>query len=168
MTPEDSDVARLVRQVCRLFDLDEAKLGDEFFPAHLSIALIDAIFTPRIRYCQQVVPVIRRYCVRFNLCRVCPDRTKLPPVDEQETLTDLIDHYKALGPGGFQNEIVRSRYCSPRNHNIEVRERKAGSDRIARNRDRKRSRMHNKKMTIRSSACSDVYLESRTEPSTCS
>ena len=34
-------------------------------------------------------------------------------MDEQETLTDLIEHYKALGPGGFQQEIVRSRYRSP-------------------------------------------------------
>ena len=95
-----------------MFDLDDGKLGDEFFPAYLSIALIDAIFTSRIRYCQQVVPIIDRYCARFNLRRVCPDRMKLPPVDEQEMLTDLIHHYKVLGPGGFQKEIVRSRYCS--------------------------------------------------------
>ena len=102
-----------MRQVRRLINLKDAKLSDEFFPAHLSVALIDALFTPRLRYCAQVVPIIKRYCVRFNLLRVRADRIKLPPVDEQETLTDLINHYKALGPGGFQEEIVRSCYRSP-------------------------------------------------------
>lgn len=34
-------------------------------------------------------------------------------MDDQETLTDLIDHYEVLGPGGMQEAVVRSRYCSP-------------------------------------------------------
>ena len=113
MTPGDSDVGRIVNHVRRLINLRNAKLSDEFFPAHLSIALIDALFTPQLRYYTHVVPIIERYCGRFNLRRSRSDRTRLPPVDEQETLTDLIDHYKALGPGGFQEEIVRSRYRSP-------------------------------------------------------
>ena len=113
MVSGDSDVGRLVRQVRRLINLKDAELSDEFFPAHLSIALIDALFTPQLRYYRQVVPIIARYCTRFNVRRVRSDRKKLPPVDEQETLTNLIDHYKTLGPGGFQDEIVRSRYLSP-------------------------------------------------------
>ncbi len=113
MATFDSDVRRLLDQVCRQIDLEGAELGDEFYPGHLSIALIDAFFTPRLRYYRQVVPIIERYCVRFSLRRFRPDRTKLPPVDEQETLTDLIDHCNALGPGGFQDEIVRARYVSP-------------------------------------------------------
>ncbi len=113
MTTGDSDVLRVLNHVRRLIDLKDAELSDEFFPAHLSIALIDALFTPQLRYYTHVVPIIKRYCTRFNLRRVRSDRTRLPPMDKQETLTDLIDHYKALGPGGFQEEIVRSRYRSP-------------------------------------------------------
>ena len=113
ITQGDSDVGRLVDQVCRLINLNDAELSDEFFPAHLSIALIDAIFTPQLRYYSHVVPIIERYCERFNLHRIRPDRTQLPPVDDQETLADLLDHYKALGSGGFQEEIVRARYRSP-------------------------------------------------------
>ena len=96
----------------RVVDLHDAELGDEFFPAHLSIALIDAVFTPQLRY-KEVVPIIERYCHHFKLCRVRTDRQSLPPVDEQETLTNLIDHYEELGPGGMQEEIFKSRYCSP-------------------------------------------------------
>ena len=113
ITQGDSDVGRLVDQVCRLINLKDAKLSDEFFPAHLSIALIDAIFTPQLRYYSHVVPILERYCERFNLDRIRPDRTQLPPVDDQESLTDLLDHYKALGPGGFQEEIVRAGYRAP-------------------------------------------------------
>lgn len=113
MKSTDTDVGRLVSQVRRRINLKDAELSDEFFPAHLTVALIDALFTPQLRYYTHVVPIIERYCARFNLRRVRPERTSLPPVDEQETLTDLIDHYKAMGSSGFQEEIVRSRYCSP-------------------------------------------------------
>ena len=108
----NSDVARLVRWVQDRINLANAELGDEFFPAHMSIALIDAIFTPQLRYYRQVVPIIERYCARFKLRRIRQDRTKLPHVDDQETVTDLIDHYGALGPGGLQ-EVLGPRYCSP-------------------------------------------------------
>ena len=113
MKSTDTDVGRLVSEVRRLINLKDAELSDEFFPAHLTVALIDALFTPQLRYYTHVVPIIERYCARFNLRRVRPDRRSLPPVNEQETLTDLIDHYKAMGSQGFQEEIVRSRYCSP-------------------------------------------------------
>ena len=132
----DSDVGRLVHQVRRLINLNDAKLGDEFFPAHLSVALIDALFTPQLRYCRQVVPIIERYCARFNLRRVRPDRARLPPVDEQETLKDLIEHYEVLGPGGFQAEIVRSRYRSPGTRILKSETVKARGGRTAGNRDR--------------------------------
>lgn len=113
MASSDSDVGRLLHEVRRLINLQNAELSDEFFPAHLSVALIDAIFTPQLRYYTQVVPIIERYCARFDLLRVRPDRGGVPPVNEQETLTDLIDHYEDLGPNGFQDEIVRSRFRSP-------------------------------------------------------
>ena len=111
--PSESNIGRLVHQVCSQINIRDAELGDEFFPAHLPIALIDALLTPQLRYYQQVVPIVERYCAYFNLRRVRLDRTKLPLVDEQETLSDLISHYKVLGTDGFQDVIVQSRYCSP-------------------------------------------------------
>ena len=115
MASELSDIERLAFQVRRVIDLNDAKLSDEFYPAHLTIALIDAVFTPQLRYYRDVVPIIERYCDHFRLNRMRqgPNRAKLPPVDEQETLTDLIAHFNVLGPDGFQEQIVRSRYRSP-------------------------------------------------------
>lgn len=130
--PEDPDVAAVVREVRCAIDLDNAELGDEFFPAHVSIALLDAIFTPQLRYNKAVVPIIERYCRRFQLRRVRQDRTKLPPVDEQETLTDLLDHYKKLGPDGMQKEVIRSRFCSPGTKVLKSKNVKLAADKLRR------------------------------------
>ena len=110
---KESQVEQLVERLRSLNIVGVSELGDEFFPAHVSVALIDAMLTPQLRYYQQVVPIIERYCARFNLSRVRPDRTKIPPETEQETLSDLIRHFETMGTNGFQDEIIRSRYVSP-------------------------------------------------------
>ena len=110
---EGSGVKRVVDEVHCSIDVERARLGDEFFPAHVSIALIDAVFTPQIRYYEQVVPVIERYCRRFGLRRARTDRSRLPRVEDQESLSDLIDHYRVLGLEWMQEVVVRARYRSP-------------------------------------------------------
>ena len=108
--PESGAIARKVR---RLFDLHSLNLGDEFYPAHLSVALIDAIFTPRLRYEKQVVPIIERYCQHFGLSRIRPDQKRLPSTAEQETLRDLVNHYLEYGIARMKNEVFIARYRSP-------------------------------------------------------
>ncbi len=88
-------------------------MGDEFFPAHLSVALIDAVFNPRLRYKTMVVPIVERYCRRFVLRRTRIDRKNLPPVEEQETLRDLVGHYKEYGQEYMREEVFAARYRSP-------------------------------------------------------
>ena len=105
--------AAVVRKVRRLIDLDSAELGAEFFPAHLSVALIDAILTARLRYEAQVVPLVDRYCRFFGLRRLRTDRSRLPLPRDQETLQDLINHYETYGVRGMEEEIFGARYRSP-------------------------------------------------------
>ncbi len=103
------DVRRVEHRVRSLIDLNGVELGEEFFPAHLSVALIDAIFTANRKYAL-VVPIVERYCQRFSLNRVRRDKTTLPPVGDQETLSDLIGHYEALGLDELQEAIFRVRW----------------------------------------------------------
>ena len=110
---QGAEVSQVANAARRSVDIDSAELGPEFFPAHLSVALLDAMFSVQLNYDQRVVPIVKSYCNRFNLRRVRADRTCVPPIDEQETLTDLIDHYETLGSDGMQKEVVKSRYCSP-------------------------------------------------------
>ncbi len=107
------EVQQVVELVDRSINLDGAELSDEFFPTHLSIALIDAIFNPQLKYEEQVRPIIERYCCHFGLRWFRVDRQNLPSVGEQETLTDLINHYEKYGMVRMMNEVFRARYCSP-------------------------------------------------------
>ena len=102
---------RVVSAVGRLIDLREAELSNEFFPAHLTVALIDAVFNPQLRY-DRVVPIVERYCDHFGLSRLREKGSGPPPMDRQESLSDLIGHYEDLGLDGMQR-VFQSRYCSP-------------------------------------------------------
>ena len=110
---EAREVQAVVDEVRRRIDLEIAELGDEFFPAHLSVALINAVLTPQLQYYEQVIPVIERYCRSFGVRRVRRDQSRLPPVEEQETTNDLIQHYLVLGIDGMQRLVFRTQYRSP-------------------------------------------------------
>ena len=117
MTPAESARARKVRQVrgavCRSFALDDVDLPDEFFPAHLSVALVDAVFRFRPGSEEQPSAPAERYCRRFGVARRRSDPWYLPEADEQEKLEDLISHYEQLGVDAMANEVFRSRSCFP-------------------------------------------------------
>ena len=91
------EVDRLIRFVGRLLSLDVHQLPDEFFPAHLSVALIDAVFRSHDEQDDEAVQAAVRYCRASCIARVRADRWELPPVEEQETLADLLRRFD--GPG---------------------------------------------------------------------
>ena len=109
---EGSEVWQVVREVRRVVDLDDAELGDEFFrlicPSHLSTPSSPLASLQRTSGTdhRKVLPSLQTLPSQSG-------SAKPPPVDEQETLTNLIDHYEELGPSGMQEQIVKSRYCSP-------------------------------------------------------
>ncbi len=47
---KNPEVRQIVSAVGRTINLHGAELSEEFFPAHLTVALIDAVFNPQIRY----------------------------------------------------------------------------------------------------------------------
>ena len=108
---KNPEVRQVVAAVRRSIDLDGAELSKEFFPAHLTVALIDAVFNPQLQY-DRVVPIVERYCHRFGLSRLRNKGSGLPPIDRQESLSDLIGRYEDLGPDGMQR-VFQARYCSP-------------------------------------------------------
>ena len=87
------EVDRLIRLVGRLISLDVHQLPDKFFPAHLSVALIDAVFRSHDEQDDEAVQAADRYCRASCIARVRADRWELPPVEEQETLADLLRRF---------------------------------------------------------------------------
>ena len=65
-TRQMEQVVHAVRH--RIVDVHRA-LPEAFRPAHLSVALIDAVFNPRLHYASVVVPIVERYCCHFGLVR---------------------------------------------------------------------------------------------------
>lgn len=65
-TAGNRDVDRVVRETRRRKGLDNARLSDEFIPAHRAVALIDVVFSHQHHYYKQVVPITERHCWRFG------------------------------------------------------------------------------------------------------
>lgn len=107
------EVRQVVDAVCRSMPLDRSKLAAEFFPAHLPVALIDAIFRSRLQHGERPAPVAERYCRHFGIARRRTDRRSLPRIDEQESLGDLIRRVDELGVEEFASGVLRSRHRFP-------------------------------------------------------
>ena len=114
MSGTDSlELRQVVAAVSRSLPLDGAELPDEFFPAHLPVALIDAMCRSRLRPGERPAPIAERYCRRFGIARLRADRWEPPPVDEQETLGHLLRRYDELGADRIASEVFRSRHRFP-------------------------------------------------------
>ena len=112
-----SATALKVRQVLdavgRSIPLETVELPDEFFPAHLTVALVDLVFRFGLGNGEQPPPIAARYCRRFGLAQVRTDLWALPRRGEQETLGTLLRRYRECGLDRMANEVFRSRCCFP-------------------------------------------------------
>ena len=116
-SPAASAPALKVRQVLdavgRSIPLEAVELPDEFFPAHLTVALVDLVFRFGLGNGDQPPPIAARYCRRFGLAQVRTDLWALPRRGEQETVGTLLRRYREFGVDGMANEVFRSRCCFP-------------------------------------------------------
>ena len=108
-----SEIDQVIDAVVRSIPLETLDLTEEFFPAHLSIAVVDAVFRTDYRNGTPSDPAAERYCRYFGLSRTRPDRWNPPPANEQEPLGELIRRYDELGPDAMANDVFRARRYSP-------------------------------------------------------
>ena len=107
------EIRQVTDAICRSIALHRATLTDEFFPAHLSVALFDAVFRSRLRNGERPAPIAVRYCRHFEIARTQADRWEPPPADDQETLGDLIRRYDELGLDRIASKVLQSRHRFP-------------------------------------------------------
>ena len=108
MSEDVHEIDRLMTAIGRSIPLRNVELPDEFFPAHLSVALIDSVFRSRGRHDDSVVSATRRYCNRFKVPRTRADRWQPPPAEEQEALATLIRRYGEFGADWMTDEVFRN------------------------------------------------------------
>ena len=99
--------------VGRSIPLEAIDLPDEFYPAHLSVALVNLVFRIGLGAGDQPPPVAEHYCRRFGLAQVRSFRRTLPRTCEQETLETLVRRYREFGLDRMANEVFGSRCCFP-------------------------------------------------------
>jgi hypothetical protein len=102
----EREVSQLVvacRETLKLND----PLGDEYSYAHLSLCVLDAVYSIGVRY-ESTRAVVHRYAEWAHLT---PFRAtaELPPRESQQPLSALVDHIADLGPDRFAADVVRNR-----------------------------------------------------------
>ena len=104
-TNQHWELDRVIDAVVRSVPLNTLDLSDEFYPAHLPVAVMDAVFRSRGRYGSSSASATERYCRTFGLSCTRKDRWSVPPDHEQETLGDLIRRHDELGLDRMTNEV---------------------------------------------------------------
>ena len=107
------ELGQVIDAVVNTKSIQEFDLADEFFPAHLSVAVIDAVFRTRYRHGAFLFPAAERYCRKFGLVRTRHDRWNRPAANEQDTLGDLIRRYDDLGLDAMTADVFAIRRCFP-------------------------------------------------------
>ena len=103
----------LLDSIGRAIPLNDFEFARSLCPAHLPVALVDAVFRFRPGPDEQAARPAERYCLRFGVARRWPNTEELPAADEQETLADLMAHYHELGVDRMADEVFQSRDCFP-------------------------------------------------------
>ena len=107
------ELNQVIEAVRRSFPLRNLALPDEFFPAHLSVALIDAVFGSKGKHNDGTVPVSERYCRWVGIARTRANRWDKPSPEVQESLTNMIGRFDELGMHWIIGEVFRTKQLLP-------------------------------------------------------
>ena len=94
MLQTELQVHGVIDVVRRVIPLKSVELPEEFFPAHLSVALFNAVFRPHLG--EEAAALVERYCRRFGIDRKRAERWTAPSRAKQETLRDFINRWEEL------------------------------------------------------------------------
>ena len=106
-------VGHVIEAVVRSFPLRTLALPGEFYPAHLSVALIDAVFRSGGVHGDGTESAAEPYCRRSGIARIRTDPWSLPSPEDQETLSDLIARFDELGMERMAGEVFRTDALRP-------------------------------------------------------
>ena len=107
------ELDHVIKAVRHSFPLANLALPDEFFPAHLSVAIIDAVLDSRGKNSENAVPASERYCRWAGIARTRADRWDEPLPEAQESLTDMIGRFDELGDRQAAEEAFGTKQLLP-------------------------------------------------------
>ena len=104
MSRVEREIRTVVDVVRGSIALAGVDLPDEFYPSHLSVVLIDAVFRARLQ--EKAIAIVEQYCRTFRITQNRAERWQTPPRTEQESLGTLIAHYEDLGMKVMGDEVL--------------------------------------------------------------
>ena len=111
-----SGIAPEVRQVLvvisHAISMERTALPNEFYPSHLPVALINAVYRARLGSGAPTTSSAERYCHHFGIASTRTRSWKPVSADEQESLGDLIGRFDELGVDRMAKEVFRSGHGS--------------------------------------------------------
>ena len=112
MPDPEIEVRQLAEAIRRSLSHLELRLPGEFFPSHVTVALVNAVLHHR-PWRREAVEATGRYCRRFGLSPIRSNQWEPAPVDEQETLSELIGHFDDPGLEAMTSDVFRAPGESP-------------------------------------------------------
>ena len=83
--------SKIVAEYCKKhLNLHNTHLGDEYYYQSLPLCVIDAVFSIGIKY-QTTQRVVQRYCDFFKLNRIRNDKTNIPEIETQQSISDFLE-----------------------------------------------------------------------------
>ena len=111
-----SGIAPEVRQVLvaisHAISLERMELPDEFYPSHLPVALISAVYRTRLGSGAPTTSSADRYCHHFGIASMRARSWKPLSADQQETLGDLVRRFDELGVDRMAKEVFQTNHGS--------------------------------------------------------
>lgn len=90
-------------------DLENAKLGDEYFYTNLPLCVIDAVFSIGIRY-TITQNVVKKFCNQLEIEPFRKRGSEYPAIEEQLSINSLLDLYEK-----FSIDEITDKFYSSRN-----------------------------------------------------
>lgn len=91
-----NDAERVAAFAADRLALAGSQLCEDYYYQSLTLCVINAVFSINARY-KAVQNAVQRYCGAFGLQRIRPDRTRLPPTGQQDSVVELCRRCDDLG-----------------------------------------------------------------------
>ena len=102
------EVRRVLVAISHAISLGRMELPNEFYPSHLPVALINAVYWTRLGNGASTTSSAERYCRHFGIASMRARSWEPISVDEQEALGDLIGRFDELGVDRMAKEVFQT------------------------------------------------------------
>jgi hypothetical protein len=106
-----ADVDRLKDFITSKLDVANLVWPEEFSYPHLSMCVMDAIFSINTRY-EAVINVIARYCDYYKIPRPKGTKGEFLPTEDQDGISKFVARVEAIGSERMAGEVLKNRQCT--------------------------------------------------------